>query len=503
MDDGLGPLPVGQPRAALVAEVMHALRHLDVGATAILACSGGPDSTAMAHLVAEARPDLALHLAHVRHGLRDDDHRDAEVVRLHAAWLDLPIRILDVEVVAGGEGMEAAARDARYAALREVAREYDAHTIMVGHTAEDQAETVLLRLARGTGLDGLGGMERVGGDLVRPLLRLRRGDVHRFVELEGLPHVEDPTNRDPQVRRAIVRHQLLPLLEEIAPDPVAALVRMAALARDDVVALDAAAAQRIGEVRAVGPVRAVPDRVVAVTEADRAGLALARRVVREILTGFTGRPPDAATVARVLALEPGSAASLPGPVEVTVAGGWRAFAPRTLPRSPERRVLVPGVTSWPAAGAVIVAVTPETEPPDAGAVEGQRRRGAEPEHLTLDLPGIWSPPVPDADPALLPPGAVAARLVLDLPVDVGELRIRHREPGDEVVTAGGTRSLQDVLVDAGVPRAVRELWPVLVAGDGRVLWVPGYAADEAVLRAGRAAPAVQLRVRADDRATEG
>jgi tRNA(Ile)-lysidine synthase len=499
VDDGLGPLQAGQPRAALVGEVMRALHHLDVGATAIVACSGGPDSTALAHLVSEARPDLDLHLVHVRHGLRDDDERDAEVVRVHGTWLDLPVRTLDVEVVAGGQGIEAAARVARYAALRNVAAEYGARTILVGHTAEDQAETVLLRLARGTGLDGLGGMEQVRGDLTRPMLRLRRADVHRFVELEGLPHVEDPSNRDPQVRRAIVRHGILPLLEEVAPDPVAALVRMAGLARDDVVALDAAASQRIGEVRAVGPVRAIPDRIVAVAERDAAGLALARRVVRSVLTDLTGQPPDAATVARVLSLEPGSAASLPGPVEATVAGGWRAFAPRTLPRSSEQPVAVPGRTAWLPAGAVLDAITPATETaddvPDAEDAGDGLRPGGEPEHLTLDLPGIWAPPAPDPRPTLLPPGALPERLVLALPDGLGPLRLRHREPGDEIVTAGGTRSLQDLLVDAGVPRPIRELWPILVAEDGRVLWVPGFAADETILRAGRGSPALQLRLR--------
>jgi tRNA(Ile)-lysidine synthase len=481
--DDVGPLPLGQPRAALVAEVMRVLDHLDVGADVVVACSGGPDSTALAHLAAEARPDLVLRLAHVRHGLRDDAE-DAEVVRLHGAWLGLPVTVLDVEVVSEGRGTEAAARDARYRALREVAAEHDAKAVLVGHTADDQAETVLLRLARGTGIDGLGAMEPVSGDLVRPLLRLRRQDVHRFVELEGLPCVEDPTNRDPQVRRSLVRHQVLPVLEQVAPDPVAALVRLARLARDDAAALDLAAAPGIREVRKVGPVRAVPDSVLSLTTDDAPRLALARRVVRAVLTCFTGEPPDAATVARVLALEPGSAASLPGPVEVTAAGGWRAFAPRTLPRSAEVPVIVPGTTSWAPAGASIVALTPEAD----------RSVRQEPRQVAFELPEAWVPPPPDPHPALLPPGARPEWLVLALGGDIGGLRVRHREPGDLVVTAGGTRSLQDVLVDAGVPRPVRELLPLVVAADGRVVWVPGFAADETVLRAGRRSPRSQLRL---------
>lgn len=483
MDDGLGPLPAGQPRAALVAEVLRMLDHLDVGASVVTACSGGPDSTALAHLVAEARPDLELHLVHVRHGLRADDGEDAEVVRLHAGWLGVPVEVLDVEVVVDGRGTEAAAREVRYAALREAAADLDARAVLVGHTADDQAETVLLRLARGTGIDGLGAMAEVRGDLVRPLLRLRRTDIHRFVDLEGLPVVQDPTNRDPKVRRALVRHQLLPLLEEVAPDPVGALTRLAALARDDRAALDAAAASTLAQVCRIGPVRAIPDRVLASAE-DRGGVALARRVVRAVLTELVGDPPDASTVARALALEPGSAASLPGPVEVTAAGGWRAFAPRTLPRGAEQQVLIPGDTGWPCAEVVVRAITAGSDP-----VRPERDAQG-----TLALPGIWTPPLHDPQPRSLPPGAGADRLVLALPEDLGPLRIRHREPGDAIATAGGTRTLQDVLVDAGVPRAVRELWPVIVAADGRAVWVPGYAADEQVLRAGRQRPQAQLRV---------
>lgn len=489
----LGPLPTGQTRAALLAEVTRVLAAVPPDAALVVACSGGPDSSALAHLVAEARPDVHLHLVHVRHGLRDDDHRDVDVVRTHAAWLDVALSVRDVEVVPDGHGTEAAAREARYAALRGEAARCDAHAIAVGHTADDQAETVLFRLARGTGIDGLAAMEEVSGDLIRPLLRLRREDVHRFVTLEGLPHAEDPTNEDPAVRRAIVRHQLLPVLREVAPDPVGALVRLAELARDDAAALDAAAAPALAAVAQLGPVQAIPDRVLGDLD-DPAALALARRVVREVLRRLAGDPPDAATVAKVLSLPPGSAASLPGPVEVTAAGGWRALAPRALPTVAPRELHVPGRTAWPPVDAEVVALTPGGASDAAGDGAGDVVLAASAGQVALALPGAWDPPPPDRQPALLPPGARAAWLTLNLPEGLGGLRLRHRAAGDQVVTAGGTRSLQDVLVDAGVPRPVRELWPIVVDAADRVVWVPGYAADEALLRAGRRAPACQLRV---------
>ena len=484
----LSPLPAGQTRDALIIEVAQALATVPVDAAVVIALSGGPDSSALAHLVVEARADLTAHLVHVRHGLRDDQ-RDVAVVRTHAAWLDAPLTVLDVEVVPDGRGTEAAARDQRYAALRTAALEVGAYAILVGHTADDQAETLLLRLARGTGIDGLGGMESVSADLIRPLLRIRRDDVHRFVALEGLPHAEDPTNEDPEVRRAVVRHQLLPVLREVAPDPVGALVRLAELARDDVAALDAAAAVPLASVRSVGPVHAIPESALGHLE-DPAALAIARRVVREVLGRFADDPPDAATVARVLALAPGSAASLPGPVEVTAAGGWRAFSPRSLPRSDRREVRVPGTTAWPPIGAEVVALVPGAVPDATSAAS----RAPATEQASLELPGAWMPPAPDPTPALVPPGSQPTWLTLNLPDRVGRLSLRHREPGDQITTAGGTRSLQDVLVDAGVPRPVRDLWPVVVDATDRLVWVPGYAAADDLLRAGRTAPACQLRL---------
>jgi tRNA(Ile)-lysidine synthase len=480
MDVPPGPLPAGQGRAALLAEVTRALGVLSLRDTVVVACSGGPDSSALAHLVAEARPDLDLRLVHVRHGLRDD-RQDVEVVTTHAQWLALDLTISDVEVVRDGRGTEAAARDARYAALRDAARTCGASAVLVAHTADDQAETVLLRLARGTGIDGLAAMEPVRDGIVRPLLRTRREDVHRFVELEGLPTVEDPTNRDPQVRRAIVRHELLPVLARVAPDPIGSLARLADLARADAAALDQAAAAAIAEVVRVGPVRAIADQRLDALSTGPGAPALARRVVRAVLGELGGEAPDAATVSRVLALPDGSAASLPGPIEVTSAGGWRAFAPRSLPRSQPVVVGSKGRTGWSPAGIAIDRLCP-----DHLDVSGRQ--------TALPLPGVWAPPPADRVPSARAPGATVAWLVLALPDDIGDLTLRHRAPGDQVRTAGGTRNLQDVLVDAGVPRAVREIWPVVTGADGRVVWSPGYAADDEVLRAGRGSAATQLRI---------
>ncbi len=472
---GPGALPPGRSRHDLVAEVARALAAVPDGARVVVALSGGPDSTALAYLLTDARPDLVPTLVHVRHGLRDDTE-DLEVVRRHATWLGLPLLIREVEVTRRGHGIEAAARAARYAALREVATSVRARLIAVGHTAEDQAETVLLRAARGTGTDGLAAMRPHHGGLVRPLLRLRRADVQRFVVLEGLPTVTDPTNRDPGVRRAVVRHEVLPALAPVAGDVVGALTRLAELAAADADALEQWAGQIVGEhARWVGPVVAVETRRL-----GRLPDAVAHRVLRRLVAEVapSGPPLSAAALSELTTLQRGRAVDLPHGLRGTGAGGWVTLGPRALPTSEPVELAWPGATAWAPAGVQVRSLLPE---PAAG-------------QLALGVPGMWTPPREVGDAACTPPGGDARRLRLVVGELPGPLRLRHRAPGDRVVGTAGTHRLSDVFVDLGVPRAVRALWPVLVDARGRVVWVPGIVADAEVLAAGRRAPAGLLVV---------
>jgi tRNA(Ile)-lysidine synthase len=474
-----GPLPEGQSRDRLVAEVARALAPLPEAATALVAVSGGPDSTALAFLTAEARPDLVLVLGHVRHGLRDDT-ADVAAVHEHARFLGARLEVAEVVVVPSGEGIEAAARAHRYAALRWQAREAGAAFILLGHTAEDQAETLLMRLARGTGVPGLGGMAAHRGGLVRPLLRLRRNDVRRFVVHEGLPAVEDPTNRDPALTRTVARHQVLPALAALGPDPVAALARLADVARLDADKLDADAREvERAVVRRYGPVHAVRRAAL-----DGLHPAIRHRVVRDLVVEVRGggEPPSAAEVARVLGLRPGAAVDLPG-AAASAGGGWLAVGPADRGAAAAVPLAVPGVTPWPAAGLDVVVLSDAVAGP--GLVQ-----------LSLDVDGARRPDVAVA-PGVVPPGGrdeLAAVVVGGLPGGpaAGPV-VRSRRPGDRVVLTAGTRKLQDVMVDAGVPRVVRDLVPVVALGD-RLLWVPGLAVDAGAVAAGRDTPGMLLVV---------
>jgi tRNA(Ile)-lysidine synthase len=473
----LGPHPAGLHRPELVAAVAADAASLPRGSAVVLALSGGPDSSALAYLLAEARPDLALTLVHVRHGLRDDT-ADLDAVHRHAAYLGLPLEVHDVEVRPDGHGTQAAARDARYAALRVTAAQLDAEAIAVAHTADDQAETVLLRAARGTGLAGLGAMAVRDGDLVRPTLRVRRADLHTFLAAEGLTAADDPSNHDPAGRRVRVRTRVLPALAEVGPDPVGALGRLAALATDDDDALVAAAA-------AVAVVRVGTTASVAVADLARLPVAVRRRVTRRLVAELTGgTPPSAADTDACERLAAGRRHPLPGHVEVSEAGGWRTYA---LPTHPVATVplTVPGRTPWEPAGVEVAARTPDATGVDEATPPGQ---------IAFELPGAWTPPAPDPVRVVAPPGGHPDRCHLVLPPG-GTWSLRHRADGDRIRTVSGTTSVARALADAGVPRPVRDRWPVLVDRDDQVRWVPGVTVDAEVAAVGRATPALQLVVR--------
>jgi tRNA(Ile)-lysidine synthase len=279
--------------ADLVGSLLTRCTFPPAGTAVDCAVSGGADSLALLVLAVEAGCEVTAH--HVDHGLRPGSDADAEVVRAAAQRWGAGFVAVTADVEPG-PNLEARARAARYAALPP--------GVLTGHTADDQAETILLNLLRGAGLDGLVGM----GPERRPILGLRRRETRELCAAVGLDPAVDPTNVDPTYRRNRVRHELLPLLDGVAErDIVPVLVRQAELLRDDAALLDELAA-------ALDPTDA---RVL-----REAPLPLARRAVRTWLRsagpgGSEQHPPDAAAVARVLAVARGDA------VACEIGGGWR------------------------------------------------------------------------------------------------------------------------------------------------------------------------------------
>ena len=182
----------------------------------------------------------------VDHGIRAESASEAAVVAadLAADGLD-PVDVVPVEVVAGPAGLEAAARDARYAALDEAAERHGAVMVLLGHTLDDQAEQVLLGLARGSGARSLSGMPAARGLYRRPLLAVTHARTRASCEQQGLRVVEDPMNRDVAFARVRARHLLLDLEEQLGPGVVAGLARSASLLREDADHLDGLAAAEV------------------------------------------------------------------------------------------------------------------------------------------------------------------------------------------------------------------------------------------------------------------
>ena len=230
----------------------------------LIALSGGKDSTGLAVWLCTHHPEEDYRLVHVRHGLRNDAP-DAQAARATAAMLNRPF----IEVPAAWQsvhragGPEDAARQARYAAFAQVASTLGAHVVYVAHTADDQAETILLRLVRGTGPSGMAGMAATthqgGLEIRRPLLGYTREAVHRFAE--GYPTVNDPTNTDLTQRRAFVRHEIIPRLAHARPDrqaATAAIVSYAQLQAEQNELLEHLTAPYVGP--SWGFVHRVPDK---------------------------------------------------------------------------------------------------------------------------------------------------------------------------------------------------------------------------------------------------
>jgi tRNA(Ile)-lysidine synthase len=270
--------------------------------------SGGADSLALLVLAVAAGCEVTA--VHVDHGLREGSAAEADGVRAAAAAFGAGFRSERV-TVEPGPNLEARARGARYRVLPP--------DVLTGHTADDQAETVLLNLLRGAGLDGLAG---IAPGPRHPILALRRRETRALCQVMGLTPVDDPSNADPVHRRNRVRHELLPLLDAIAQRDVAGIIaRQAPLLRDEAELLDGLAA-------VLDPTDA---RALAA-----APVALSRRAVRLWLAAGCEHPPDAATVERVLAVAGGHAKAADIGADRRVARTGQRLRIEALPTSAPR-----------------------------------------------------------------------------------------------------------------------------------------------------------------------
>jgi tRNA(Ile)-lysidine synthase len=281
-------------------------------ALVLAACSGGPDSLALAAAAAFEAPKLGLRIGAVTvdHGLQPDSAEQADKVRQTLIGLGLnPVHLVRTTVEergdqAGYPGPEAAARRARYAAFDAAIADSGASAILLGHTMDDQAETVLLGLARGSGARSIAGMAPAAGCYLRPLLGLRRAQTVAACAAFGLETWQDPQNRDPAFARTRVRTQILPLMEELlGPGVTESLARTADQLRADADSLDELVEQTaerlIGGWDQLGP---ASPRSIAVAEIADLPVAIRRRLLKRAAIA-SGVPAGSITATHVTELD--------------------------------------------------------------------------------------------------------------------------------------------------------------------------------------------------------
>jgi tRNA(Ile)-lysidine synthase len=408
------------------------------GEHVLIAVSGGADSTALLSLLQTLAPDYRLRLSalHVDHRLRPDSSRDAEHARALGARLGVRVDVSTVTVSSHGSP-EDAARRARYTALEAHAERIGADRIAVGHTADDQAETVLMRVIEGTGLRGLAGIPPTRGRIIRPLLDVRRQALKAYLGTIALGWIEDPTNRDVRFLRNRIRHDLLPFLATAhAGDLSATLARVAREARQAVDTLERVAADALERlVTTDGEALVLARSAMAVLPP-----LIAADVLRQAAVRLGCRGPLRAWahhgLRRMLAVPPPRRPFRLGAVTFEVSGDRVRIGVRP-PGHVEPRVLrVPGVTRLPEIGLQI-----EARHVDAAGYVLPRER----ERVAFDADALAMP-----------------------------LHVRGRRRGDRFrpFPEPGERRLKTFLIDAKVPRWDRDRLP-LVQSAREIVWVGG------------------------------
>jgi tRNA(Ile)-lysidine synthase len=492
---------------SIAASVRHTIRRhalLAGGDRVAVALSGGPDSVALVHLLREleAAGDLAVAgLAHFNHQLRGPAaDADERFCRDLAARLGLPIEVGRADVRAAARlqkrSIEDTARHLRYEFLRAAAVRLGAAAMAVGHSLDDQAETFLLRLIRGSGTRGLGSIWPRAGVIIRPLIDVPRSALRQYAAEHGLAFQDDATNADLSVPRNRVRHELLPYLaREFSPNIVEVLARDASLARDDDERLEREAIELAASVvlsdtdtdKGVMHGRGAASGRVVIDATALASMpaALASRIARLALErqaagGFVGF--DA--VQRLLGLardgEPGMALSLPGQqVRLRVQPASAGAGPRRVvelgaePARPSRR---PGNGDRNVGNHLrfSLSIPGEVVLPDAG----------------LSISAAWAERGMAVEPV-----AGAAVLVSGVGAP---LEVRFRRAGDRFHPpgmGGRAKKLQDYLVDRKVDRGQRDLLPLVVDRDDRIVWIVGHAVAEGCLAAGPSPGVILLKAR--------
>lgn len=425
-------------------------RMLARGDRVLLAVSGGPDSTALVEVFAElaAGDRFELDVAHFNHALRGrESDRDQHLVEELCARLGIPCHVERATDPDDSSNVEERARLVRYEFLLRKARELRCRRVATGHTVDDQAETVVMRLLRGSGLDGLAGIRAVRGDgVVRPLIEQQRREILAYLEHRGVSYATDSTNADRRFLRSRVRYEVMPVLAQLNPAVNQALARAAEIAAGDADALQRIAAE-------TARAHTAGDGAIDLSALDDLPTNLRERVLRSWLKEQRGSLNGVASIhlrsIHRLARERQASKEVRLPANGVVVREYRQLRFHAGPIDPKRgfcHPLTPGMAlrlegGWQVAAEMV---------PSPGEIPSAERT----------CWYFWA----DADA-----------------VD-GVIQVRNARQGDRIRPLGvaGHRKLQDVFVDHKLPRSERWGRPVLEA-DGRLLWVPGLVRSDHAL----------------------
>lgn len=358
---------------------------------------------------------FSLAAAHFNHQLRgEESDRDEQFVRRFCREYDIPLTVQRGQVVPGEKGLEAAARDARYAFLKTLPG-----LIATAHTADDNAETVLLHLVRGTGLKGLGAIAPVNGQIIRPMLTVTRLQVEAFLEEYAVAHVEDSSNLGDDFLRNRLRHRVMPLLRQENPLFAENVSAMALRLRRDEQALQEMAS--FAELPPVSRLRELPE-------------AVCNRVLERFLKESGIREPESSHIAMAKKL-----------VFTDKPSAWASF---------------PG-------GVIIARNYDRLECRDPSPVPAEAQL---PREGSIDLPQ-WNLRI-----TLAPATEILRNQQAYTVVPQGTIRVRSRAAGDELRLAGGTKSLKKLYADKKIPQSQRPFIPVL-CDDAGIIGAVGVGMD--------------------------
>ena len=437
MTNGLFSLPMGSMAYSLFCEAIEDNSMRDHILTGVLVgLSGGADSVMLTRLLAEYRKregiDFKILAVHVNHGIRGEEaDRDEAFARRFAEsqGVEFISRRVDVPALVreSGKSIEEAARDARYSVFADIiSSRSDVSAIALGHNATDNLETVIFNMMRGAGTRGISGIPPVRDNIIRPMLYIAKTDITAALDEAGIDYVTDSTNFDTAYTRNYIRHEIIPALSKLTDSPEVSVRRLTQNIRVDGEYIDGVAESFLSDCG----YEPSPSALVILHPAVR------YRAISFMASRVSGKSPERVHVERISAL---------------LSTGSFSFD-------------LPGGCSFVSSCGVCRVISPET--------------------VEFDIPvGVGVNPVPDYAAELVISDSrseishnvykFSIQADLSSAIIVGGLRLRQRRAGDEYRYGGMTHKLKKMLIDAKIPRDLRDRVPVL-ADDNGVVWVPGF-----------------------------